>query len=488
MQFSAQKAAEENVPPGDTFRGESYGAAAVVDVVEPGTGEIKAMAVNRRYTEREVPGHTKVNLAIGGSSGFQGGSTFKVFVLAEAIEQGIPEGFTLYSPQQYTSKVFENYVDGRPEPYRPQNSGDSQSGTFDLRTATARSVNTYYVQLEERLSVDGQVEGPASLAESLGVKQFAEGTASAPLNRGGSFVLGGNEVSPLAMAGAYATFAARGLHCPPRAITKITDARGGEIEIPAQECAQLLEPQVADRVNSLLRGAVENGTGRTAAFGRQVAGKTGTTNGSKAAWFVGYTPQLATAVWIGDPGAPGRPVKEMRRVVINGRYYPQVYGGTIPARIFQQTMRRSLADVPEVAFERPSSSSLEGREVAVPDVEGLPLDVAESMLVEAGFAVRDGGRVAGFPVSRGDTAYTVPRAGREIVYGSSVTIYESNGRKPRTEVSPPPEPPTQPVTVEEPVQQPAQEPATEPDAAEPAGENGNNGNGNGNNGNGGGGG
>jgi membrane peptidoglycan carboxypeptidase len=426
IQEAAHRAAEANVPVDDTFQGETYGPAVAVDVVEPGTGAVKAMAVNRRYSERDLPGHTKVNLAIGGSSGFQGGSTFKAFVLAEAIRQGIPLDFSLYSPQKYTSKVFDE-VPGGP-PYEPQNAGDSESGTFDLASATHASVNTYYVQLLERTGV----EGPAALAESMGIKQFAEGRPSAPLNRGGSFVLGGNDVSPLAMAASYATFAARGLYCPPRPITQITDASGAELALPPQSCSQVLEPPVADTVNQALTGVVsgESGyaTGRRAAIGRPVAGKTGTTNGSRAAWFVGYTPQLATAVWLGDPGAPGRMVKEMRRVVINGQYYKQVYGGTIPARIFADTMRPVLEHVEVARFERPDAGAIATREVVVPDVAGLPMDDAEAALISAGFTVNDGGRVSGEPVRRGAAAYTVPRAGRELDFGSSVTLYESNGR------------------------------------------------------------
>jgi len=426
IQEAAHRAAVGHVPVDSTFRGESFGPAVAVDVVEPGTGEVKAMAVNRRYSERKLPGHTKVNLAIGGSSGFQGGSTFKAFVLADAVRQGIPLDFSLFSPQKYESKVFD-VTPGGP-PYEPANAGDSESGTFDLRTGTHLSVNTFYVQLLERTGV----EGPASLAEAMGVQQFAEGRPSAPLNRGGSFVLGGNDVSPLAMAGAYATFAARGLYCPPRAITRITDASGAELALPEQSCSQVLEAPVADTVNQVLRGVVEGGpagaTGTRAYIGRQVAGKTGTTNGSRAAWFVGYTPQLATAVWLGDPGAPGREVKQMRDVVVNGQYYRQVYGGTIPAPIFADAMRPMHEGVDEARFEQPDRWAISRGEVVVPDVRGLPVDDAEATLIQAGFSVNRGGRVSGEGVPSGTAAYTVPRAGRERDFGSSVTLYESYGR------------------------------------------------------------
>ena len=425
VQAAAQQSAEEQIPPADVFRGETYGAATAVDVVEPGTGAIKAMAVNRRYSDVPASYNTKVNLATGGSSGFQAGSTFKAFVLAEALKQGFPLSYSLYAPQEYESPVFDEFPGG--PPYSPSNAGDSEEGTYDMETGTHHSVNTYYVQLEERTGV----EGPAALAESMGVKQFAKGSPSAPLNRGGAFVLGGNEVSPLAMAGAYATFAARGLFCPPRAVTKITDASGADLALPAQSCKQVLDQAVADTVNSVLVGVVTGGptgsTTRNASIGRPAAGKTGTTNESKAAWFVGYTPQLSTAVWVGDPGAPGRRVKSMQDVRINGQFYSNVYGGGVPAAIFRGTMRSGLDGVEEVGFERPERLSSR-EDVRVPAVAGLPLDEAERVLIQAGLSVRDGGRVSGSRSARGTAAYTVPRSGRRVDIGDSVTLYEGGRR------------------------------------------------------------
>ena len=433
IQSAAQKAAEEAVPVDDPF-----GAGAAVDVVEPGTGRVKAMALNRRYSEQDLPGHSKVNLALGGSSGFQGGSTFKAFVLAEALKQGIPLSYSLYAPQQYTSKVFKDYTPEGIEPYTVNNAGDSESGRFSLVTGTHDSVNTYFIQLEERTGV----EPAAALAESLGVKQFKGGVPSEPLLRGGAFVLGANEVSPLSMAAAYATFAARGLYCPPTPVSRVLDARGAEIELGEQRCSQVLEQPVADTVNSVLTGVIDGDTrgrtGRGASIGRPAAGKTGTTNGSKAAWFIGYTPQLATAVWLGDPGAPGRDVKDMRQVRINGRYYPQVYGGTIPATIWQRTMSAALQGAPVIAFENPDKDATNGKKVEVPDVRGLPLDEAESTLVSAGFAVRNGGRVSAAPVPAGAAASTSPSAGSDLTVGATVTLFTSTGRRPAASSAPSP--------------------------------------------------
>jgi membrane peptidoglycan carboxypeptidase len=419
MQAGAQEALERRVPREDRSQ-----VAAVVNIVEPGTGQVKAMAVNRLFSEEEGAGRTKVNLALGGSQGMQAGSTFKPFVLAAALQMGIPESLTLDSPNEYTSSVFRNCRDNNcDEFYTLNNAGDSQGGTFDLRTGTHGSVNTFYIQLHERTGV----ERPAQLAELMGVKRFSDGVPAAPLLRGGSFPLGVDEVSPLDMASAYAVFASRGVHCPPRPVTSIVDAAGQEVPVPPQTCGRILDEPLADAVNDVLQGVIDGGspgrTGRAASIGRPAAGKTGSTNGSRAAWFIGYTPQLATAVWVGKPV----PV-EMKRIRIGGRYYEQVYGGTLPAPIWQQTMRQAVRDLPVERFVRPDRSELRGDRVRVPDVRGLREDDARRALSDAGLGVREGGRVNGQGVREGRAVRTSPRAGQRVAPGSTVTLQLSNGR------------------------------------------------------------
>jgi membrane peptidoglycan carboxypeptidase len=434
IQLGAQTSVDEEVP-----RNDPSGAAAAINMVEPGTGNVRAMALDRTYSEDKGTGNTKVNLATGGQFGFQAGSTFKVFVIAEALRQGIPVNLTLHAPQSYTSKVFLDYKDGKVGPYKISNAGDSEAGTFNLTSATALSVNTYFLQLEERTGVDK----PAALAESMGVHVVKDFVADQPLGRGGSFVLGSYGVSPLDMAGAYATFAAHGLHCPPRVVTEIIGPDRKAIAVPPQRCEQVLEPGVADTVTSLLRGVIDGPThGRTgakASIGRPAAGKTGTVNESKAAWFIGYTPQLAGSVWLGMPDRrPGRtngtPLP-MKRVTINGTYYRQVYGGSLPAPIWRDAMSRALDGVAPEDFTAADATVVDGNRVAVPDVAGQPYDAAKQALIDAGFGVRSGGFVAAAPTPFGITPYTSPGAGRLVTAGTTITVYVSNGR-----VAPPPSP------------------------------------------------
>lgn len=337
VQAAAQDAVDSAVPRDSSF-------AAAVDVVGPGTGAVQAMAVNRNYGDDSAANQTKVNLATGGGGGFQAGSTFKVFVLAAALQQGLPLSTTIDAPQRYTSAKFSDFQGGRQTAYTVSNAGDSEAGRFDLVQATWESVNTYYVQLEERTGLDG----PAALAEAFGVRR-ADGK---PLARVPSLTLGTNEVSPLAMAGAYAGLAAHGSFCPPRGVSAITDRAGQPVGSFDPACKQVLDPDVADRVTSVLRGVVDGPdpgrTGRAAQLDRPAAGKTGTTEGYGAAWFTGFTPDLAAAVWIGDP--TGGNAHPLRNVTINGTYYRQVYGGDLPARIWRQTVSGALADAPVAEF------------------------------------------------------------------------------------------------------------------------------------------
>jgi len=337
IQRHAQAVLDQRIP-----RDDPSGVASVFTAVVPGTGHVPALVVNRSYGEAGPPGSTKLNLALGGSSGMQPGSTFKPFVLAAALERGLPLDTTFDSPARYTSRVFTTCKNGRcGVPYTVGNAGDSNAGRHDMVSGTHGSVNTYYLQLLERTGV----EAPARIAEALGLRQFADGAPSAPLLRGGSVVLGTNEISPLALTAAYAAFAAHGRYCPPTPVTQVLDPGGLPVALGVQACTQALDPKIADTVTSVLRGTIDgpspSRTARRADIGRPAAGKTGSTNDSKAAWFAGYVPQLASSVWVGKP-VP-QPLQGVR---IGGQWFRQVYGGLLPAPVWRDVMGPVLNGVP----------------------------------------------------------------------------------------------------------------------------------------------
>jgi membrane peptidoglycan carboxypeptidase len=338
--------------------------AAAIAMVEPGTGNIKAMAVNRAFGEGR--GKTRVNYAAdfthGGSSGFQAGSTFKPFVLATALQQGIPLTTRFNAPSTYTAKKFKPCDGGRfLDVWSPSNYGGNSYGSIDMRTATWRSVNTYYAQLEERTGICK----PPALAEKMGVIR-ADGE---PLLRDRSFVLGADEVSPLRMAEGYATFAARGVHCEARSITAVVDRAGQKLRVPPRKCERALAAEVADAVNSVLKDVIDgpdpNRTGAAVSLGRPAAGKTGTTNETVAVWFAGYTPNLSAAVWVGDPRG-NKSKYALRDVRIRGETYDQLTGGRFAGPIWQDAMRGALQGVTRRGFAKPAAKYLRDAEVRVP--------------------------------------------------------------------------------------------------------------------------
>ena len=422
VQAAAQTAVDSQLPNGDPS-----GIAAASDIVEPGVGAIRAMAVDRPYGDNKAKGQTQVNLATGGTFGVQPGSTFKAFFLAAALQQGIPLSTQFFAPAKYSSPANGCPKADNGRQFVLSNAGDSESGTFDLRTGTQDSVNTYYAQIAELTGLDK----PLALAESLGVKQLDRGTEKS-LPRVCSSFLGSATVSPLAMAGAYAAFAAHGVYCPPRAVVAVTGPDGKALAVPPTPCAQAIEAGVADTVTSVLTGVIDGDspgrTGGAASIGRPAAGKTGTTDLSLAAWFVGYTPQYSTATWIGHVPNP----TPMVNIKINGRGYAQVYGGTLPASIWHQTMLETMAPLPVKGFAPADPNVADGNTAAgtsVPDVTGRSYDDAVRQLTAAGLAPAPG-RAVPSGLAAGLVVYTTPRAGRNAPPGSTVYIYRSTGSRP----------------------------------------------------------
>jgi membrane peptidoglycan carboxypeptidase len=321
--------------------------ASAISMVQPGTGQVLAMAQNREWGT-SGRGRTTYNYNVGtdmgGTIGMQAGSTFKIFALAAAVEAGISpfEYIPAYSPKTFEN--FKNCTTGKKfDPVTIRNS--TTSGTLDMARATAYSTNTYFMTIEERTGICR----PADIAESMGVT-LGNGD---PLLRVPTLTLGTMEVTPLAMANAYATFAAHGMYCKPVVILEISDRDGKRLPVPDGQCTRVIKREVADTVTVMLNGVVDGSipgrTGEAMSLDkRQVAGKTGTTNDSAAVWFAGFTPQIAAAVWVGDPrGGYAHP---MKAVTVNGTYYSQVFGGTLPGPIWRDAMEGALKGTEPEAF------------------------------------------------------------------------------------------------------------------------------------------
>lgn len=280
-------------------------------MVQPGTGEIKAMAENRQYGMNGTTINYAVNTSYGGSNGIQTGSSSKLFTLVTALEQNIPFGYTANVPDSTTVQGFTNCA-GQPltNGFPVQNDENSSSGstTYSLYAATALSINVFFAELEQKVGLCNVVK----TAANLGVT-WADGTPLLKAPPGGipadditSFTLGSVTVSPLSMAGAYATMAARGKYCAPVAMTRITTETGASLPVPSADCRQAVSPQIADAVNYVLQGVLNfpGATGAGLGLNRVAAGKTGTANNSYYAAFGGYTPTLAAYVSVYHPSPP----------------------------------------------------------------------------------------------------------------------------------------------------------------------------------------
>ncbi|OHV49700.1 glycosyl transferase [Frankia sp. CgS1] len=429
-QQAAQSAATEVIPIGNRV-------AASVAMVQPNTGQVLALAINRVYgpTADGQPAalstdfvHTKEIYPVDEDS-FSPGSTYKVFTLISALESGLPLSTTLHAPLCYHSNVFPN-----PDPQGKNcygNADPSEDGFYSLTTATWSSVNTYYIQLAEKLGVLKTAE----VARRMGVTscRIRQHNNNDPECRGvdgitrvdGSSILGSNEISTLDLATAYATLAARGRKCDARAVLAITQRVGGtDRPLPfdtGAPCQQALDPKIADKVSAVLQGVINHGTASgNGQIGRPAAGKTGTAEGFSTASFAGYIPQLAAAVTLADPRGPtSHPL-----INVKGR---NVFGGGYPAQVWSRTMIRTIAGLglPVEPLPTPDDTQPEVPTKALPDVVGQPQQVAEQTLVQLGFHVRS--QPVPHPAPPGTVVAMSPAPGSEVSLNTEVTLQISGG-------------------------------------------------------------
>ncbi len=321
-QAAALDAVNANLPDTD------YNPDAALVSIDTQTGQILAMVGGRNFNK------SKLNLAtFKGGTGRQAGSAFKAFTLAAAMQEGY--NLNAYWQGPATITIPDPRCDSADGPWTPVNAGDGEAGTFTLAGATAHSVNTVFAQLVTQL--DGGPADVVKMAHTLGIRSDLE-----PLC---SITLGSVAVNPLEMTNAYATLAARGLRFRATPLVQVASQSGRVIDDVSEKGKQVIDQNDADMVTYALQGVVTGGTGYTAAIGRPVAGKTGTAQDNVDAWFCGYTPQIATCVWVGYP--------EAAKPLLNVMGVPAVYGGTIPAAIWHDYMLAAVQGLPPEGFQYP---------------------------------------------------------------------------------------------------------------------------------------
>ena len=337
-----QKAADDTianyVPIGDP----SNVKGAIV-AVEPGSGKIQAMAQNTTYgTDSNDSSVSQISFSAdykhGGieNNGFQPGSSFKPFVLAEWYQMGRSGTETINTdPVTFPAANWNISCsdDTFVEQWKVGNANPGEGGNHTIVQSTAMSINVAYAKMIQQMDICAVTD----LASKMGVTK----TDGSPIDPRPSITLGTMNVPPLNMANAYATFAAHGVYCKPIAINKVTDHSGTEMAVPSADCSQVMDQTAADKVALTLTNVLGGqGTAKNYALaGRQAAGKTGTTEEMDNAWFVGFTPQLSSAVWMGHSEG----TKPMNGQYIGGRYYGTMYGSDAPAPMWKQFMDTSLA-------------------------------------------------------------------------------------------------------------------------------------------------
>ena len=318
--------------------------AGMFTAVEPGTGHLLAMSVNRRFGfDAQDPAQESVALNVEASQG--AGSTYKVFVAASALEQGIPPWNTITTSDPYVSRVYKTNGGTVGDPYTVRNAG-SYPPTLTMVEALIRSSNTYFVALEDQL---GSIEGPVRMAQRMGLFSIDPVADRVIADRRGSFTLGAEATSPLALASANSTLGANGTQCDPTPVTAVLDRAGAPLTgaggVPldtGDHCTPgAVPPAVATTLNQILVGdvALPIGTGTRAAIpGHTIAGKTGTSQDRFSVAFVGYTPQFAASVMVLNP-------KRNQDV--------GAYGGRGAAPIWYDAMLPILSGLPDAPFPPP---------------------------------------------------------------------------------------------------------------------------------------
>jgi penicillin-binding protein 1A len=340
-QSAAEKTVEETLAKFDkdkfrTFGKSKKGFAKVqgaLIALDPKNGAIRAMVGGRNFKESQFNRATQAKR--------QAGSAFKPFVYLTAMQEGFTPATILNDKPllfvcrkngwELVSRLSEDDLINKNKVWAPTNYGKRHRGFVTVRTALALSINTCAIETIMKVTPERVIQ----TARNLGI--------TTPLANSFSLALGASDVTLQEMTAAFATFASGGIKTTPYVITKITDKDGKILEENIPEQKEVLSSKDCFILSNMLKAVVEKGSGRYAKnLGRPCAGKTGTTNGSSDAWFVGYTPQLVAGVWVGY---------DDRSISLGNR----VTGGGIACPIWTNFMKEALKDKPVLNFIQPEN-------------------------------------------------------------------------------------------------------------------------------------
>ncbi len=405
LQQTAQDRIWELVP--NDYEKFELGSATVS--VEVGTGRVLTMAQNKIFNDTEEGGGittTAVNFntdrAYGGSSGFQVGSTYKIFALLAWLQRGfgLNEVVDASKFEMDQAEFLDTCADGGGPwggIWEFKNSGNLEVPSVTVYDATVRSINSAYASIGKELD---QCE-IRRVAEALNVHRADSG----PLQTNPAAILGTNEIAPLTMATAFAGIANGGQVCTPVIIDRIVTTNGVTLSGQTTTCRQAVTPDVAAAAASPMRGVVNGGTGGRSNPGGTVPviGKTGTTDSQVQTWMVGSSTEVATAVWVGN--------------IVGDTSLRNISGGTVMRHdIFRPIMQLANEQYGGDSFPTPPTRLLNGSGVQLPDITGMYVD--EAMLLLNGIGLNLEIRVGG----GGVVSYFEPAPGTLLARGQTVYV------------------------------------------------------------------
>ena len=432
--------------------------ALMLAAIQPGTGQVQALATNRIYSNDQSHNGPNTNPAKKGQKGnwprttvpfisggpdvpgYQAGSSFKIFTVVAALESGYPLALTIDTQSPFHSKFIVSSRDPTAcdgNHYCPKNAG-KQSGPYNMWTGFGSSINTFFVPLEQMVGAEKVV----NVAQRLGIKFRAasdQELASKYASNWGAFTLGVSSTTPLELTNAYATLAADGRYCEPIPVVEITDMAGKKLDAAKPRCKQAVDPEVARAAVDVARCPVGDNSATGQCHGatagnvhgivkRQVAGKTGTTDSERSAAFVAMTKQLAVGGMLTDPDFP-LTGKKMKHPPVN------------MAVAF--TLRDGLNGLPAVEFTPPTRKKAYGNLVPIPNVKCATVPAATSRLRGAGFNVTVSSQRIASTCPPNTVAKTSPSG--STAKGGFVSLILSAGGGPGTPGVPPPRcPPRKP--------------------------------------------
>lgn len=420
QQVHAERVLAEQTPANEA----RFQLGGAISTVEVGTGRIVIMAQNKTYdnsSEGGGPTTTAVNFntdrEYGQSSGFQTGSTYKLFTLVNWLQNGHGLREVVDGNVKGYSSFPANCEGGTmnlAEPYKPNNFTRTSAGRVTVQTATNQSINAAFIDMASQLDLCDIRE----TAKSMGVHR-ADGEELVIYP---SAILGTNEIAPLTMANAYATVASGGILCQPIAVDRVVDANGTELAGQAQDCSQGISPEVAAAAAAALQSVMEGGTGSASnpRDGTAVLGKTGTTDDSLHTWVTSASTRVASAVWVGN--IVGKQIIS-RIDIASGNANGARHRIMKP---IQALLNGSSLYATNANFPEPPASLVRGSTQAVPDVTGQSIDQARSVIQSLGLSFTDGGTVAS-ELPAGRVVSTDPVAGSLVSKGTTVTVFTSDG-------------------------------------------------------------